>query len=71
MVISEGSHVFGDTLMKIPLLISLLVGAVGLSMTAPAAAQTYPARPVKFVVASTGSPQDVIGRLFAQKIQES
>lgn len=57
--------------MKIPLLMSLLVGTVGLSMTAPAAAQTYPARPVKFVVASTGSPQDVIGRLFAQKIQES
>jgi tripartite-type tricarboxylate transporter receptor subunit TctC len=49
----------------------LVVGAFAWSITSPAISQTYPSRPVKFVVASTGSPQDVIGRLFAQKIQES
>lgn len=34
-------------------------------------AQAYPSKPVRFVTASTGSPQDVIGRLFAQKIAET
>jgi tripartite-type tricarboxylate transporter receptor subunit TctC len=36
-----------------------------------AVAQAYPSKPVKFVVASVGSPQDVVGRLYAQKIAES
>ena len=36
-----------------------------------ALAQAYPSKPVKFVVASVGSPQDVVGRLYAQKIAES
>jgi tripartite-type tricarboxylate transporter receptor subunit TctC len=34
-------------------------------------AQPYPNKPVRFVTASTGSPQDVVGRLFAQKLGES
>lgn len=36
-----------------------------------AVAQPYPNKPVRFVTASTGSPQDVVGRLFAQKLGES
>lgn len=36
-----------------------------------AQAQAYPNKPVRFVTASTGSPQDVVGRLFAQKLAES
>jgi tripartite-type tricarboxylate transporter receptor subunit TctC len=34
-------------------------------------AQPYPNKPVRFVTASTGSPQDVVGRLFAQKLGDS
>lgn len=56
--------------MKFAELAFSIVGTLALALPGAAAAQTYPARPVKFVVASTGSPQDVIGRLFAQKIQE-
>jgi len=36
-----------------------------------AGAQSYPNKPVRFVTASTGSPQDVVGRLFAQKLGDS
>jgi tripartite-type tricarboxylate transporter receptor subunit TctC len=36
-----------------------------------AAAQTYPSKPVRFVTASTASPQDVVGRIFAQKLAET
>jgi len=57
--------------MKIAGLILSLVGTLALISAPSVTAQPYPSRPVKFVVASTGSPQDVIGRLFAQKIQES
>lgn len=42
-----------------------------MTLSFQAAAQSYPSRPVKFVTASTGSPQDVVGRLFAQKLAES
>lgn len=41
------------------------------SASAMTLAQAYPNKPVKFVTASTGSPQDVVGRLFAQKLTES
>ncbi len=37
----------------------------------PAQAQNYPAKPVRFITASTGSPQDVVGRIFAQKMSET
>ena len=52
-------------------IVAALITAVALSVSLTAAAQTYPSRPVRFVVASTGSPQDVIGRMFAQRIQEN
>jgi tripartite-type tricarboxylate transporter receptor subunit TctC len=55
---------------KSPLL-AALIGAAAFVLASPAQAQPYPSKPVKFVTASTGSPQDVIGRLFAQKIQEN
>ena len=52
-----------------------LVAALSLTAICSApmtvAAQAYPSKPVKFITASTGSPQDVIGRLFAQKISET
>lgn len=49
-----------------------LFGAAALACLATAtAAQDYPAKPVRFVTASTGSPQDVVGRIFAQKLGES
>ncbi|MFM8555437.1 MAG: Bug family tripartite tricarboxylate transporter substrate binding protein [Betaproteobacteria bacterium] len=51
--------------------ILVLAGAFSVLSPLTGSAQSYPTRPVKFVVASTGSPQDVIGRLFAQKIQEN
>jgi tripartite-type tricarboxylate transporter receptor subunit TctC len=46
---------------------------LALALCAPvlAAAQAYPAKPVRFVTASVGSPQDVVGRIFAQKIGET
>jgi len=46
-------------------------GASIVALAAGAFAQPYPNKPVKFVTASTGSPQDVIGRMFAQKMQEN
>ena len=52
-------------------LVAALFAAATLSVSLTAVAQTYPSRPVRFVVASTGSPQDVIGRVFAQRIQEN
>ena len=52
-------------------LVAALFAAATLSVSLTAVAQTYPSRPVRFVVASTGSPQDVIGRMFAQRIQEN
>jgi tripartite-type tricarboxylate transporter receptor subunit TctC len=36
-----------------------------------AMAQAYPTKPVRFITASVGSPQDVVGRLFAQKLAET
>ena len=51
-----------------------LRGAAALALAAAsslALAQAYPNKPVKFITASTGSPQDVVGRLFAQKLAES
>lgn len=44
--------------------------ALALSAPVLAAAQAYPSKPLRFVTASVGSPQDVVGRIFAQKIGE-
>jgi tripartite-type tricarboxylate transporter receptor subunit TctC len=49
---------------------TLAAGLLALS-TCWAMAQNYPGKPVRFITASTGSPQDVVGRLFAQKLAES
>lgn len=43
-----------------------------LSVLAPAShAQDYPNKTVRFITASAGSPQDVVGRIFGQKVAES
>ncbi len=36
-----------------------------------AQAQDYPNKTVRFITASAGSPQDVVGRIFGQKVAES
>jgi tripartite-type tricarboxylate transporter receptor subunit TctC len=51
----------------------LLLGAVaawlGVALAAPAAAQGYPDRPIKFIVPITaGSGTDVLGRALADKL---
>ena len=38
----------------------------------PAAAQEYPSRPVKILIAfAPGGPSDIVGRLIAQKLTEN
>lgn len=39
--------------------------------TSSVLAQAYPSKPVRFVTASVSSPQDVVGRIFAQKLGDS
>jgi tripartite-type tricarboxylate transporter receptor subunit TctC len=55
----------------IPQLPRLLAAAVFTFAAALASAQTYPARPVRFVTASVSSPQDVVGRIIAQKMGDT
>lgn len=57
--------------MNVRMFAATLAVATLAALPQAAQAQAYPARPVKFVTASTGSPQDVIGRLFAQKIADT
>jgi tripartite-type tricarboxylate transporter receptor subunit TctC len=46
--------------------------ALGLSTWASQSlAQDYPNKTVRFITASAGSPQDVVGRIFGQKVAES
>ena len=40
-------------------------------LTASAQESAYPARPIRFITASVGSPQDVIGRLLGSKLSET
>jgi tripartite-type tricarboxylate transporter receptor subunit TctC len=48
---------------------ALLACFAGLALAGQADAQTYPAKPVKIVVAfSPGGPPDVMGRIFADKL---
>ena len=54
----------------------MLLGALGLAVMiagAPAAqAQNYPARPITMIVpANAGGPTDTIGRILAQRMQQS
>jgi tripartite-type tricarboxylate transporter receptor subunit TctC len=52
--------------------IRVIAAAVALaSLIAPAAAQTWPARPMTMIVPfAAGGPQDVLGRLMAQRMSE-
>jgi tripartite-type tricarboxylate transporter receptor subunit TctC len=44
--------------------------ALAVTVSGTAFAQSYPGKPVRFITASAGSPQDVVGRIFAQKMGE-
>ena len=50
----------------------IVLGAIYLALGAgPASAQNYPNRPIKFVVGYTpGGSNDILGRMFAQKLSE-
>src|SRR3954467_5307950 len=53
---------------------NLLIGAaIGLlSLTAPAKAQEYPAKPIRIIVGfAAGGGNDIIARAFGQKLSES
>lgn len=48
----------------------LALAASALCAAGAALAQQYPAKPVRLVVASPGSPQDVVARIVGQKLSE-
>ncbi len=57
--------------MKLFRILACVVGAVLLSVQAPASAQTYPKGPVKWIVPfPPGGPTDVVGRIVAQQLQD-
>jgi tripartite-type tricarboxylate transporter receptor subunit TctC len=54
-----------------PTIRMIAAAAVLAGLIAPAAAQTYPTRPMSMVVPfAAGGPQDVLGRLMAQRMSE-
>jgi tripartite-type tricarboxylate transporter receptor subunit TctC len=56
---------------RFALLTSTIAGLL-LSLSAPAAAQSYPSRPIKIIVATpAGGIADLVGRTFAQKLTEA
>lgn len=57
--------------MRISPLTRLLATTLLSTAASLATAQAYPSKPVRFVTASTASPQDVVGRIFAQKLAET
>ena len=48
----------------------LLVLAAAAVLSFHAQAQQYPSKPVRFITASPGSPQDVVARIVGQKLSE-
>jgi tripartite-type tricarboxylate transporter receptor subunit TctC len=54
------------------MLLALAAAAIGLGAARPAAAQTYPTRPVTLVVPfPAGGPMDVVGRVLAERMRET
>jgi tripartite-type tricarboxylate transporter receptor subunit TctC len=52
-------------------LLAVLLGAFAAAFATPAAAQSYPNKPVRLIIAFTpGSSTDIIGRALAAKLQE-
>src|SRR5581483_3486544 len=50
---------------------SLILGAIAAALAWPAAAQTWPSRPVTMVVPfAAGGPMDTVGRIMAQGLTE-
>jgi tripartite-type tricarboxylate transporter receptor subunit TctC len=50
----------------------VLMGLAAISQTAPAAAQTYPSKPIRIIAAqSPGGATDIFARLIGQKMSES
>ena len=59
----------GTNVIRLAALAAVL--AVGVSAVMPAAAQTYPSKPVRLIAASSpGSAVDIVGRIVAQKLGE-
>jgi tripartite-type tricarboxylate transporter receptor subunit TctC len=50
--------------------IATLIGAASLLLSASGYAQTYPSRPVKFIVPFPAGPADLLARVYAQKLAE-
>jgi tripartite-type tricarboxylate transporter receptor subunit TctC len=57
---------------KRAVLLALAAAGIGLGAARPAAAQTYPTRPVTLVVPfPAGGPMDVVGRVLAERMRET
>jgi tripartite-type tricarboxylate transporter receptor subunit TctC len=57
--------------LKFKTFLSAIALTFGCGLYLPVQAQDYPSKTVRFITASAGSPQDVVGRIFAQKVAES
>lgn len=60
-----------NTAFKLVTIRALFAAALAANLSGAAAqVSVYPVKPVKFVTASVGSPQDVMGRIIGQKLSE-